>query len=312
MNCSNVHGIRPLYLAKLNIMRDPLSDGESDPWQKIADLIEKQGGVLTYPNRKAELHLLYKHLCGSFLNPFKLDTLNSKSEWFYESDVSQCTANDFDYYKTGTLLNPHGEEVNNEFLRITKSHVGKFMNIKLVPRELPQLKAFLKTIYAARSAYSEFLQVFGDSLNGLERIETEVMRRRSHTHYINTTSIKLPKIMKSDVTIPVSFENELSRAKQILSEMLFTHYSANMISRHIHKYIKIVLRKHRHLFGDTRKLFQLLEKFEESNLCKEEIFQADMIIRQFKNYVLRSRKTDFFSLLAYKDTSFATERIPNE
>ena len=312
VNCSNVHGIRPLYLAKLNIMRDPLSDGESDPWQKIADFIEKQGGVLTYPNRKAELHLLYKHLCGSFLNPFKLDTLNSKSEWFYESDVSQCTANDFDYYKTGTLLNPHGEEVNNEFLRITKSHVGKFMNIKLVPRELPQLKAFLKTIYAARSAYSEFLQVFGDSLNGLERIETEIMRRRSHTHHINTTSIKLPKIMKSDVTIPVSFENELSRGKQILSEMLFTHYSANMISRHIHKYIKIVLRKHRHLFGDTRKLFQLLEKFEESNLCKEEIFQADMIIRQFKNYVLQSRMTDFFSLLAYKDTSFATERIPNE
>ena len=312
VNCSNVHGIRPLYLAKLNIMTDPLSDDESDPWQKIADLIEKQGGVLTYPNRKAELHLLYKHLCGSFLNPFKLDTLNSKSEWFYESDVSQCTASDFDHYKTGTLINPHGEEVNSEFLRIIESHVGKFKNTKLVPRELPQLKAFLKIIYDVRSAYSEFLQVFEDSLNGFERTETEVMRRRSQAHYINTTSIKLPKIMKSEVTIPVSIENELRRWKQSLSEMFFTHYSDNMISRHVHKSIKKILRKHKNLFGDTRKLFQLLEKFEESNLCMEEIFQADMITRQFKNYVLRSRMTDFFSLLAYKDTSFATERIPNE
>ena len=312
VNCSNVHGIRPLYLAKLNIMRDPLSDGESDPWQKIADVIEKQGGVLTYPNRKAELHLLYKHLCGSFLNPFKLESLNSKSDWFYESDVSQCTASDFDYYKTGTLINRHGKEVNSEFQRITQSHVGKFMNTKLDPRELPQLKALLKIIYDVRSAFSEFLQVFGDSLNGLERTETEVMRRRSQARYINTTSMKMPRIMKSEVTFPVSFKSELSREKQRLSEMLFKHYSANMVSSHIHKYIKIILRKHRHVLGDTRKLFQLLENFEESDLCMEEIFQADMIIRQFKNYVLRSRMTDFFSLRAYKDTSFATERFPNE
>ena len=39
VNCSNAHGITPLYLAKLNIMRDDPSDGKSDPWQDIADLI---------------------------------------------------------------------------------------------------------------------------------------------------------------------------------------------------------------------------------------------------------------------------------
>ena len=312
VNCSNVHGIRPLYLAKLNIMGDPLSDGESDPWQKIADLIENQGGVLTYPNRKAELHLLYKHLCGSFLNPFKLDELDSKSEWFYESDVSQCTTSDFDYYKTGTLINPHKEEVHSEFRRITKSHVGKFINTQSVPRELSQLEAFLKTSYDVRSAFSELSQLFEDSLNGFERTETEVIRRRIQAGFINTTSIKMPKIIKSQVTIPVSWKHELRRVKQRLSEMLFKHYSTNMITRHTHKHIKRILRKHRHVFGDTRKLFQLLEKFEESDLCMEEIVQADLIILQFQYYVLGSRMTDFFSLNAYHDTSFATERIPNE
>ena len=312
VNCSNAHGITPLYLAKLNIMRDDPSDGESDPWHDIADLIEKHGGVLTYPNRKAELHLLYKHLCGSFLNPFRLDTLNSKSEWFYESDVSQCTASDFDYYKTGTLINPHGEEVYSELLRLTESLVEKFTNTQLVPRGLPQFEDFLKIIYEVRSASSELSQLLEDSLNGLERTETEVMRRRNQARYINITSIKMPKIIKSQVMIPVSSENALIRGKQRLSEILFKHDSTNMISRHINKYIKRILREHRHVFGDTRKLFQLLEKFEESDLCMEEIFQADMIILQFHNYVLRSRMTDFFSLLSYKATSFATERIPTE
>ena len=71
-------------------------------------MIEKHGGVLTDPNSKAELYLLYKLLLGSFLIPFRLDTLNSKSEWFYESNVTQYRASDFDYYKTqGTTINSH-------------------------------------------------------------------------------------------------------------------------------------------------------------------------------------------------------------
>ena len=175
VNCSNVHGITPIYLAKLNIMRDAPSDGESDPWQDIADLIENHGGVLSYLNRKVELHLLYEHLFGGFLIPFRLNTLNPKNELFYESDFSQCTASDFDYYKTGTFINPHGKQMYRELLRINKSRLGKFTNTHLVPREFSQLKGLFKISQGVRNANSELLQLHEASLNGLERTETEVM-----------------------------------------------------------------------------------------------------------------------------------------
>ena len=56
VNCSNVHGITPLHLAKLNVGTENISDGEKDPWQETVDLIEKHGGALTYPNREVELN----------------------------------------------------------------------------------------------------------------------------------------------------------------------------------------------------------------------------------------------------------------
>ena len=312
LNCSNVHGITPLYLAKLNIMRDAPSDGESDPWQETADLIEKHGGVLTYPNRTAELYLLYEHLFGSFLNPFRLDTLNSRRGWFYESHVSQCTASDFDYYKTGTMINPHQEEIQSELHRITESLVEKLTKTQLVPPELPQFEASFKIIHEVRNANSELLELYEDSLNGLERIETELMRRRNQARHVNTSSMKMPKVLKSEIVIPVSLINELINSNQRLSESLFERYSCKMIIRHTQKYLKKILHEHRHIFGDPRILFQLLEKYEESDLCMEEIFQANIIILQFQNYVLRSRSTDFFSFLAHKAESFATKRIPSE
>ncbi|XP_015774476.1 PREDICTED: serine/threonine-protein phosphatase 6 regulatory ankyrin repeat subunit B-like [Acropora digitifera] len=317
VNCSNVHGITPVYLAKLNIMRDAPYDGKfgSDPWQDIADLIAKHGGVLTYPNRKAELHLLYKHLCGSFLNPFRLDTFNPKSEWFYESDVSQCTASDFDYYKTGTLTNPHGEEMRSEVLSITKSLVGKFTNTQLVPRELPHVEAFLRIIQEVKNANLEWLQIHEESVKGYKRIQTdsEVMRRREQVRHVNTTSIKVPKVIKSQSMIPVSLISDLIKQKQTLREHLFKHDSARMILSHRNNDIREFLHKQRHVFGDTRKLLQLLEKYEESDLCMEEIFQAVMINFQFRNYVLRSSVTDFFSFKRYTlECKFANERIPSE
>ena len=311
VNCSNVHGITPLYLAKLNIMRDAPPDAESDPWQEIADLIEKHGGVLTYPNRKAELHLLYKHAFGSFLIPFRLGTLNSKYEWFYESDVSQCTASDFDHYKTGTIINLHQEEMNSQLLGITDSLMGKLTNTQFFQRELPQLKDPHKISHEARDASLELLKLNEDTVNGLERTETEVMRRRNKARYISTTSIKMPKVIKSQaMTMSVSLINMSINGRQDLNELLFRYDSTSMILRHKHKYVKTILHKYRHLLGDQRKLFQLLEKYAESDLCRDEMFQAKMIVLQFSNYVARSRLTDFFSLLKTKLS--ATKRIPSE
>ena len=241
VNCSNAHGITPLYLAKLNIMRDPPSDGESNPWQKIADFIEKHGGVLTYPNRKAEFQLLYKHLFGSFLNPFRLGTLNSKSEWFYESDVSQCRASDFEYYKTGTTINPYREEIHNELLRITESLVGKITNYRLVLTELHQLQSFLTITREVRNANLELLQINEETSNGLQRIEVEAARRRNQARNPNATTVKIPKVMRtwSNLTKSlISLGNDLASQEQKVSEARFRHDSLNAIDTHYNKHIK--------------------------------------------------------------------------
>ena len=316
VNCSNVHGITPLYLAKLNIMRDARSDGESDPWQEIAGLIEKHGGVLTYPIRKAELHLLYNHLFGSFLNPFRLDTLNSKSEWFYENDVSQCTANDFDYYKAGTLINRHEKQRNRELRRMMNSIFEKVRNNRLVPREFHALEASLIIQNEVKKATLEFLQLDEDMDNGYQRMEMEAAPRVNQARNPNAGNVKIPKVLRTSLNLTefvISLGIYLQKYEQTVSEFRFQHDSFNNIATH-NKYIKIFLRKYRHIFGDTKEMFDLLKKYEESDLCKEEIFQAKMINFQFVVYVLRSQTNDFFSFqrgfLLIKE--FASERIPSE
>ena len=298
VNCSNAHGITPLYLAKLNIrMRDDPSGGKSDPWQDIADLIEKYGGMLTYPKRTAELHLLYEHSFGSFLNPFRLDRSNSQTEWFYESDVSQCTASDFDYYKTGTMINPYWGEINSELGRIYESLAEKLNT---------------QTIREVRDANLALLQLSEDRLNRVKKTEMEVVRRRNQARCA-ITSVKIPKVMKSFSTRILSMRNASDTLKQNLSERWFKYDSIIKILNHWPKHMKKILLQHRDVFGDTTKMFKLLEKYKESNLCMEEINEAIMINTNFRYYVTQSRAIDFFSLMRHApECEFANERIPSE
>ena len=61
-------------------------------------------------------------------------------------------------------------------------------------------------------------------------------------------------------------------------------------------------------------MFNLLEKYEESKLCNEEIFQAKMINMNFIAYVTRSRIDDYYSFerSCLREGEFASERIPTE
>ena len=60
-------------------------------------------------------------------------------------------------------------------------------------------------------------------------------------------------------------------------------------------------------------MLKLLEKYEESNLCMEEIVEAMMINSHFCCYVSQSRATDFLSLMrSANEREFAKERIPSE
>ena len=131
VNCSNLHGITPLYLAKLNTGIEKTPKGKKDRWQEIVDLIEKYGAVLAYPSREVELNVIYRHLYGSHPYSFTLDYFEASNEQFYKSNFSACSEHDLNYYLTGTQVNPYLKAVLRELMRITR----KRDNFEVVSRD---------------------------------------------------------------------------------------------------------------------------------------------------------------------------------
>ena len=72
------------------------------------------------------------------------------------------------------------------------------------------------------------------------------------------------------------------------------------------------MHKHSGVYGDTAKFVQLLEKFEDSELCKDEFFQANLIMMKFHNYILSSNTDDLLSLMrsTLDKAEFTSKRIP--
>ncbi|XP_068694789.1 uncharacterized protein [Montipora foliosa] len=319
VNCSNVHGITPLYLANLNIGQNTTYDDENDPWQEIADLIKEHGGGLMYPNREVELNLLYKHLFGTFSDPFRLE-IHAKSEIFYESDTSYCKDGDLDHYNTGTMINPHEDELHRELRQIIKSLGGASTNVQLIPRKFDQLQKSLRIILEAERANSDFLKLYEDLSNGLDRYKRVKTERQSRARVPNTAAVnmlEIPKGINNRSNLKQEYSSlalKLESRKHLLSELRFQHDSVNAIITHRSKYLKGIIRKHSKVFGETKEMFELLEKYEESNLCEEEIFQAGMIISQFMIYTLRSRTNDFISFVRpfLRKNTFTYKRTPSE
>ena len=313
VNCSNVHGITPLYLAKLYVGTKNISGGENDPWRETVNLIEEKGGVLTYPSRQVELNVLYKHLFGSLPDPFTLDPYDGNSERFYKSNVSQCREHDLNFYNTSTMVNPHQEAVFSELDRIITS-VNK--NFQLDPGDLSQLH----TLLDARKGLLELYRVLNDVLKGLERTEREITRRRNEGNASSTFPVRRANMTK-DLTASrkklKQDEQEQQEHKQqenFPREISFRHESTKAIVSHMNTYLKKILHKYGGAFGDTKKFVKLLEKYEESELCREEVFQAQMITLKFYAYVFRSQLDDLLSLRrsALARAEFVLKRIPSE
>ena len=64
VNCSNKHGITPMYLAKLYGSQIP--EGEYNPWALVVDVIERHGGQLSYPDKDVERYVIHSYLFGRF------------------------------------------------------------------------------------------------------------------------------------------------------------------------------------------------------------------------------------------------------
>ena len=306
VNCSNVHGVTPLYLAKLHVGTEELRKSRKDPWQEIVTVIEKHGGKLTYPNREAELNLLYKHLFGGNLNPFMLNQSELPSALFYKSVDTNCRKDDLKHYATETMINPYEKAIQDELLRLS---VGIPQNIfKLAPRDRFQRHhTAFETLSAAKMALLNTSRLYSELLAGMESNEKEVMQKRNEAKTFTNFSINSQKLN-------LSTKKNAKQQEQRLRKLYFNYESSKAITSHRNKYLKDILHKYRGVFGDTSTVRKLLERSEESDLCLDEIFHAELIIMKFHNYVVNSQADDLLSFMRcpMDRAKFTSQRIPIE
>jgi len=316
VNCTNLHGITPLYLAKLKVGTVNSSDGESDHWQEIVDLIEEYGGILTNPSREVELNVIYRHLYGSHPNSFTLDEFESVGKQFYEREVSACNEAELNYYQTGTLRNRYMDPVEREVARIIDESLPS-SKTQLIVRDKKLLQETLRTFFVALNVLGELSRLSKDITEGLKHIELmEITRRNILVNSSTVLSIKFPKrLERRSVTQQLlQSKEQLNRQEQSLREYYFSWKSTGEIMTHMNERLKRIFTRHREFFGDTKKLLQLLEKYDESQLCLEEIVHAKLITMKFHVFVLISRVDDLISLRRSSLTKaeYLSKRIPSE
>ena len=305
VNCSNVHGITPLYLAKLHVGTQESGQSKSDPWQEIVNLIEKNGGRLTYPNRDVELNVLYTHLFGANLNPFVLDQSELPNKLFFESLATQCRQPDLKHYGTGSMKNPYQEKIHYKIRQLISSVNAQQNRFQLVPRDLSQPYTTRETLVALEKASWDLsrLSVF------LERYNDEIVRRRNDTETSGNLYVNSKKLSLSD-------KKKMKQLDNRLREMHIRYESLKAIESHINRYLKEILHKHGGVVGEkeTSIIRKLLERSEQRALCTDEIFQAEFMIMKFTHYIVNSRTED---LISFKQRSlysaeFTSRRIPEE
>jgi len=304
-----------LYLAKLKVRTVNSSDGERDRWQEIVDLIEKYGGVLTNPSREVELNVIYRHLYGSYPSSFTLDEFEGNGKQFYESEVSSCREGDLNYYQTGTLINPYLGPVHSEVTRIIAESLPS-AKPELVVRDNKVLQKTLKTLFVGLKALDDVSRLSKDITEGLKHAELmEITRPNFLINASTVLSIKFPKRLERRNITQQLLQNkkEVSRHEQSLRKSHLSWESNKEIMSHMSERLKRIFLGYSEFF-DTTKLLQLLEKYDESQLCLEEIFQARLMTIKFHTFVVRSQVDDLVSFLrsSLMEADYLSKRIPRE
>lgn len=315
VNCTNLHGITPLYLAKLNVGTANSSDAERDQWQETVDVIEKYGGVLTNPSREVELNVIYRHLYGRNPGLFTLDEFEATGKQFYESEVSACGEGDLNYYQTGTLINPYLKLVYNEVMQIITESLTS-TKTKLVVRDKKVLQESQKTLFVVLKALDDISRLGKDIGEGLKHATVMKITRLNFLINVSTVlTMKFPKLLEQlDITQQLmQNKKEVGWQEQSLREIWFSWESTKSITSHMTERLKSIFQGYSKFF-DTKKLQHLLEKYDESQLCLEEIFQARLMTIKFHTFVLRSQVDDLVSLLrnSLMKADFLSKRIPHE
>ena len=313
-NCSNLHGITPLYLAKFKIGTVDTSKGKRDYWQEITDLIESHGGVLSHPNREVELHAIYQHLYGSHLEPFTLGVFEADGKQFYENEFTTCTEHDLRYYSTGKVRNPYVEEVH-----VTLGQIIKSLGSGVVPSEQSLIQQTLEVLIERWLALKDLSVLFDDVIQGSEEIELNLkvgsIVGKAITDETSSIAVQYPKFLSADIMKSLFIQkDQIHRSEQRLRELHFKQKSQKAIDRHELTYLKKFWYEYKNLFEERKEFINLLEKYENSKLCEEEIFQANLLKLAFNVYVQKSRVNNPESLTRNRleKAEFLFNRIPEE
>ena len=313
-NCSNLHGITPLYLAKFNIGTMNTSKGKRDYWQEITDLIESYGGVLSHPNREVELHAIYQHLYGSHLEPFTLGAFEADGKQFYENELTTCTEHDLRYYSTGKVINPYVEEVH-----VTLRQIIKSLGSGAVLSEQSFIQQALEVLVERKLALHDLSALFDDVKQGLEEIDLNLkggsIGEKAITDETSSIAVQYPKFLSADTMQSLFIlKDQVHRTEQRLRELHFKQKSRKAIDRHQLTYLKKFWYEYKNLFEERKEFINLLEKYESSELCEEEMFQAKLLKLAFHIYVQKSRLNNPESLTRNRlqKAEFLFNRIPEE
>ena len=71
VDCPNVDGITPMYLAKL--FGNKVENKMCNPWEQVVKIIKRHGGTMRYPNKETEFNVIYNRIYGWIPNSFELD-----------------------------------------------------------------------------------------------------------------------------------------------------------------------------------------------------------------------------------------------
>ena len=71
VDCANMDGITPMYLAKLFKQNEEL-DGQENPWEQVIQIIKRHGGKMRDPEKMAEFSIIYNGVYGLIPKEFRL------------------------------------------------------------------------------------------------------------------------------------------------------------------------------------------------------------------------------------------------
>ena len=121
VDCPNVDGITPMYLAKLFEEREVIAAIVYNPWELVINILKSHGGKMRYPRKDAEYNVIHTRMYGLIPIDFSLD---------FRPDIR---------YFVISLLSLYEKRENSSFY----CHTGNLW------RNLASRRATLRTLYNA-------------------------------------------------------------------------------------------------------------------------------------------------------------------